>query len=414
MFDLKGVFQKQTIHYAVKCRIYPTEEQKEIFKRQFGCCRFVYNNVLDWMNFYYRITKRSMSIENAKKLLPFLKRSVQFGFLKEANSQSLQSSVLNLGHSFSKFLSGNGGKPRFKKKGGRQCFEIPQNFLLKKSKRGNDFLLIPKTKLGIKIKIHRKIVGEVRHIHISVDPDEKYYASLNCRKEEYCVKVVDPDMSRKTIGYDLGFLHLLVDNNGHKKEAPKFFREGEKKLAREQRKHSNKRLGSKNKEKSRLKVARVHSKIKNKRKDFTHKQSNEIVDKNQVIYFETLNLKGMMQNRCLAKSVADAMHGELIRQCKYKAKWRLKQVVQIGRFEPSSKLCSNCKTKNKDLKLHHRMWKCKVCGVLHDRDVNAAKNIKRIGQGMSEFTPAERTTAGSLLNRWKPSCLDMKEAGSGF
>jgi len=163
-----------------------------------------------------------------------------------------------------------------------------------------------------------------------------------------------------------------------------------------------------------LKVARVHSKIKNKRKDFTHKQSNEIVNKNQVIYFETLNLKGMMQNRCLAKSVADAMHGEFIRQCKYKAMWREKQVIQIGRFEPSSKLCSNCQTKNNDLKLHHRMWKCKKCGVLHDRDINAAKNIKKIGQGMSEFTPVERLTAGCLLKRWQLSWLDMKEAGSGF
>jgi putative transposase len=413
MFDLKGLLEKQTIHYAVKCRIYPTEEQKTFFKKQFGCCRFVYNTVLDWMNFYYGLMKKSMSIESAKKLLPFLKQSAELSFLKEVNSQSLQASVLNLGHSYSKLFAGNGGKPRFKKKVGRQCFEIPQHFLLKKSKRGNNFLLIPKIKSGIKIKVHRRVVGEVRHLHISMDPDGKYYSSLNCRKESYCVRIADSDMVWQTVGNDLGFLRLRVDDYGNEIEAPKFYRKVEQKLAREQRKNARKKFGSKNRAKSSLKVAVVHSKIKNRRKDFIHKQSNEIVDKNQVIYFETLNLKGMMQNRCLAKSVADAMHGEFIRQCKYKAVWRGKHVVQIGRFEPSSKLCSNCQSKNNDLKLHHRIWKCKVCGVLHDRDINAAKNIKRIGQEMSEFTPVERSTAGCYLVRWQPSWLNMKEAGSG-
>ena len=412
MFDLKEILHKQTIHYAVKCRIYPSEEQKIFFKKQFGCCRFVYNTVLDWMNFYYELKKESMSIENAKKLLPFLKQSSQCNFLKEVNSQSLQSSVLNLGHGFSKFFAGNGGKPRFKKKAGRQCFEIPQNFLLKKSKRGNDFLLIPKIKSGIKIKVHRKIIGEIRHLHVSMDADGRYYASLNCRKEVCFAEVVDANKTWKTTGYDFGLIDLSVSDDGEKVENPKFGRKGAIRLAKAQRSHAEKKKGSKNQEKSRIKVARRHKKISNQRKDFIHKQSHQMVDENQVIYLETLNLKGMMQNHCLAKAVADAILGEFKRQCKYKAEWRGKNVVQIGLFEPSSKLCSNCQTKNNNLKLHQRTWQCKTCGVLHDRDINAAKNIKKIGQEVSKFTPAERTTSSCFLYRWQPSWLDMKEAGS--
>ena len=380
MGDKKGSVGKQTIHGACKFRLYPTEDQKTFFKKQFGCCRFVYNYLLIRMQKAYNRRKESISNGKAKKFISVLKKTRRFEFLKEVNSQSLQSTAINLGKARKKFFDKEGGYPKLKKKNGRQSFEVPQNFLLKKTKRGKYYLIISKLKSSIKIKVHREIPGEIRHIVISMDPDGRYYASINYREKKDIIISSDTDKSEKTAGYDLGVGDLYVDDEGKKTEAPRYYRKAEKKLSKEQRKHSRKKKGSKNKEKARLKVAKTHSKIKNKRRDFIHKQSNKIVNKNQVIYFETLNVKGMMRNHCLAKSVVDAMLGELIRQVKYKARWRNKKLIQIGRFEPSSKLCSNCGFKNNDLKLHHRVWKCKECGTLHDRDVNAAKNIKKIGQ----------------------------------
>jgi putative transposase len=278
---------------------------------------------------------------------------------------------------------------------------------------GNNFLIIPKLQSALKIKVHREICGVTKHVVISMEPDGKYYASLNCCREEYCVTVCNQGEAKGSAGHDLGVVDLYVKEDGERVKVPRFLRKLESKLSKTQRSHSNKKKGSSNKEKARLKVARVHSKIKNQRKDFTHKQSNKIVNENQVIYFETLNIKGMVRNHRLAKSIIDAMLGELVRQVKYKAKWRQKEFIQIGRFEPSSKLCNVCGTKNNELKLHHRIWKCKICHTSHDRDINAAINIKKIGQGMSKLTPVERSTAGCFLMRWQPSWLNMKEAGSG-
>lgn len=419
MFDLKSLFQKQTIHYAIKCRIYPTEAQKAFFKKQFGCCRFVYNHLLIRQNKAYRRRKESISCYQAKSLISPLKKTNRYSFLREVNSQSLQASALNLGRARERFFKKEGGYPKLKKKCGRQSFEVPQHFSLKKSRKGNCFLLIPKIKVAIKIKLHRELKGVIRHLVISMEPDGKYYASLNCVREEYCVTVSSGGCatdSRKdnnnANGYDLGVVDVYTKEDGKKVPAPRFLRKLHPVLASRQKSFSNKKKGGANREKARLKVAKIHSKIKNQRRDFIHKQSNEIVNENQVIYFETLNLKGMMRNHCLAKSIADAMLGELIRQAKYKAKWRRKKLIQIGQFEPSSKLCNVCGTKNTTLKLHHRTWVCHICHTSHDRDINAAINIRKIGQGMSEFTPAERTTSECFLTRWQPSWLNLKEAGS--
>ena len=411
MFDLKDLLKKQTIHYAIKCRIYPTEKQKLFFKKQFGCCRLTYNHLLIRMEKAYNRRKEKISIYEAKKFIAQLKKTSKYSFLREVNSQSLQASALNLGHAREGFFKKERGYPKLKKKGGRESFEIPQNFLLKKSRRRNNFLLIPKVKAAIRIKLHREVRGEIRHVVISVDPDGKYYASLNCRREVYCFTVCDSENTGT--GYDLGLFDFTTSTDGEKIKAPRFLRKSEAILAKRQRSHSKKKKGSVNREKSRLKVAKIHRKIRNQRKDFIHKQSNKIVNENQVLYFETLNIKGMMRNHRLAKSVADAMLGEFLRQSKYKAKWRGRRFIQIGRFEPSSKLCNRCGAKNNELKLHHRTWKCKICHASHDRDINAAINIKKIGQGLPEFTPAERSTAGCLLARSQLSWLDMKETGSG-
>jgi putative transposase len=411
--ELDRELKTQVISYACKFRIYPTDEQKLFFKKQFGCCRFIYNYLLIRVEKAYSRRKEYISAHQAKKFISPLKKTTRYSFLKEVNSQSLQAAAINLGRARERFFNKEAGYPKLKKKSGRQSFEIPQNFLLKKSKKGNDFLFIPKLKSSIKMKVHREMRGSIRHIVISMEPDGKYYASLNCRREEYCVTLFDPKMDNNSTGYDLGLSDLYASEKGEKVRVPRFLRKLETTLAKAQKRFSNKKRGSANKKKAQLKVAKVHSKIKNKRKDFIHKQSNKIVNENQVIYFETLNIRGMMRNHCLAKSAVDATLGEFVRQCRYKARWRGKKIIQIGRFEPSSKLCSNCGEKNNELKLHHRTWRCKNCHALHDRDVNAAINIKKIGQDMSKFTPVERSTAECLLVSRQTSWLEMKEAGNG-
>ena len=412
MVNLERLLKKQKIHFGCKCRIYPTDEQIGNFKRQFGCCRFIYNYLLIRMEKAYKRRQESISIYEAKKFISALKKTSRYSFLKEVNSQSLQASALNLGKARQKFFAKEGGYPNLKNKVGRQSCEVPQNFLLIKSKRGNDFLTIPKLKSAIKIKLHREVRGKVRNIAISKEPDGKHYASLSCLREEYCVTVFDSSKDGDGRGYDLGLIDLYVTEEGERVKVLRPLNKAEVKLARAQKEQARKKKGGANREKARLKVAKIHTKVKNQRKDAIHKQSYKIVDENQVIYLETLNIKGMMKNHCLSKAFADAMLGEFIRQCKYKAKWRNKQIIQIGRFEPSSKLCSNCGVKNNELKLHHRIWNCKTCHASHDRDINAAINIKKIGQGMPEFTPAERSTAECRLARWQPSWL--AEAGSGF
>jgi putative transposase len=406
MFDLK----RQVVHGACKFRIYPSGEQKQFFEKHFGCCRLIYNYTLIRLKKAYKRRKESISTFAAKKWISALKKISRYVFLKDVNSQSLQASVLNLGKAWSKFFAKKGGYPNLKKKNGRQSFEVPQNFILQESSKGNCYLIIPKLGSAIKIKVHRKIPGKMRHVVISKEVDGLYYASINYVREEYCVTVYNPEYQGKMAGFDLGLIDLYKDSDGNGEKVQRFLREDGNKVKKSQREVSRKKKGSNNRNKSRLKLARVHSKIKNKRRDFIHKQSNKIVNENQVIYFETLNVKGMMRNHRLAKSFVDAMLGEFKRQVKYKCKWRNKVFIQIGRFEPSSKLCSNCGKKNNNLKLHHRTWVCNVCHASHDRDVNAAINIKKIGQGMSKLTSVERSTAGLILARKRPSWL--VEAGS--
>ena len=410
MFDLESFLQKQVIQCACKFRIYPTEKQKEFFAKHFGCSRFVYNYLLIRTQKAYKRRKESISKYEAKKLISPLKKTSKYSFLKEVNSQSLQAAALNLGGARERFFRREGGFPNLKRKGGRQTFEVPQNFSIKETSNHNHFLFIPKLKTGIKVKVHREIIGEMRHLTVVMEADGNYYASANCRQKVYCVQVLK---KQKETGFDFGVSSLLSGSDGKKIDAPRYLRKSEKKLKKDQRTHSRKKKSSKNREKSRLKLARNHTRIKNQRADFLHQTTHKIVDENQVIYLETLCPKNMMKNRPLAKSLSDAALGALLQQIKYKAHWRGKRVVQIGRFEPSSKLCSNCGAKNNELKLHHRTWQCKVCHASHDRDINAAINIKKIGQDMSKSTPVERSASGYLLVSGYLSWLNMQEAGSG-
>ena len=195
------------------------------------------------------------------------------------------------------------------------------------------------------------------------------------------------------IGIDLGIQSFIVSDKGQKIKAPAFLRKLERKLKTAQKSLSRKKKFSANYNKQRIAVAAIHEKISNQRQDFTHKLSFKIIDENQTIYLEDSNVKGMVRNHHMSKSISDAGWGEFTRQLKYKSIWRDKELVQIGRFEASSKICSVCDWKNKDLKLSQRKWLCQECRTFHDRDINAAKNILRLGQDMSKVKPAEKSTA---------------------
>jgi len=389
-------------HYIKKIgyrfRVYPQEMQEVFLNKHFGCCRFIYNYLLNLREESYKKNKTKISGFALKREISKLKQIEDYKWLKEVNSQSLQESALDLEKGYRRFFKKlSTGKPRFKKKLNRQTFKVPQNFKLKKSKRENYFLYIPKLKTGIRINIHRKIIGEIKQLTISKDPSGAYYASFSCEVKEEVVK--RKDKKNKAIGIDLGLTSFMVTSDGKKTEAPKFLRKLECRLASKYRSLSRKKKYSCNWNKNRKEVAVLHEKIANQRKDFIHKLSFELVDENQDIYLEDLNVKGMMRNRHLSKSISDASWGEFGRQLKYKAVWMESRVIQIGRFEPSSKLCSVCGSKNKKLKLHHRVWQCKHCLTKHDRDISAAKNILKIGQGMSELKPVEKSTAVFSLKR---------------
>jgi len=380
----------QRIGYRFQIR--PTKKQKIFLEKHFGGCRFIYNYLLNLYNEHYKEVNSNISWSDLKKEIARLKKRDEFKWLKEINSQSLQESCLDLIKALKRFFKKLSKKPKFKKKLRKQTCKIPQFFELRRSKKGRFFLIIPKLRTEIRVNVHRKVKGKIKQVTISKSPSGEYYVSLNC---EY-IKSGENKIEQKTkseVGIDLGLTSFITLSNGKKRKAPKFLRKSEKKLKAAQKKLSKKVLYSSNWYKTKKKVAVLHNRVGNQRKDFLHKISHELVNENQVIYLEDLNVKGMIKNRRLSKSIADVSWSEFARQLTYKAAWYDKKVVQIGRFEPSSKLCSNCNYINKKLKLQDKRWECKSCLSRHDRDINAAKNILKIGQGMPEFKPVEKPTS---------------------
>ena len=375
------------IEIGYKFRIYPTEEQKTFFEKHFGCVRFIYNYLLNLKIEAYKKDKTNISGFEAKRYIARLKKE-KYKWLSEVNSQSLQEAAIDLDKAYRRFFKKLEAYPIFKKKTSRQRFKIPQHFSL--SKKG--YLKIPKLKSSVKVNVHRKIEGPINNITISKTPTGKYFASFNCTIAKNKV-ITKKDNRADKIGIDLGIESFITTDKGLKIKAPAFLRTLERRLKTAQKALSRKSKFSANFYKQRKKIAIIHEKISNQRQDFAHKLSFKITCENQAIYLEDLNVKGMIRNRHLSKSISDAGWGEFTRQLKYKSLWRDKKLVQIGRFEASSKICNVCDWKNKDLKLSQRKWLCRECGTFHDRDINAAKNIIKIGQDMPELKPVEKSTA---------------------
>jgi putative transposase len=347
---------------AYKYRISPTKAQAELINKHIGSCRFVYNLALECKQMAYAGNRVNLSCFDLVKQLPDLKKELIW--LKEVNSQSLQQSIINLDRAFTTFFKGQNDFPNFKKKTSRQSFNVPANVELTDGK-----LCIPKFKDGINIILHRNIKGDIRQATISKTSTGKYFVSILC---ETNVKIPNKAIIKEktAVGIDLGIKTFLVTSDGTKYDNPKHLRNAMAKLKYLQSKYSTKKG-----KRTKRKLAILHEKVVNKRTDFLQKTSSKIISENQTICLEDLNIKGMMANHKLAGAIGDVGWSSFVTMLEYKAEWYGKNILRIGRFEPSSKTCSNCGYINKELTLKDREWTCK-CGSLLNRDVNASINIK--------------------------------------
>ena len=355
---------------AYKYRTYPNKEQETQIAKTFGCCRFVYNQTLLYRKDKYEQEKKSVSkIDCNNYCNRELKKTYEW--LREVDKFALTNAVYNMDIAYQKFFKEHAGYPKFKSKHDNHK-SYTTNFT-----NGNiavDFengkIKLPK--LGkIKAKLHRNFEGKIKSATVSQIPSGKYYVSILVETEYEKM----PKQDGK-IGLDLGVKDLCITSDGRKYKNPKTIRKYEKKLTRLQRQLAHKEKKSKNYNKTKKQIALCHEKIVKTRKDYLHKISHEIISENQVIVSENLQIKNMVKNHHLAKSISDVSWYELIRQLEYKSKWNGREYVKIDPFYASSQLCSICGYQNTDIKdLSIREWNCPVCGTRHDRDINAAKNI---------------------------------------
>ena len=355
---------------AYKYRIYPYEEQRHFFAVNFGCCRFVYGQALNWRTLAYNADGTSLSYEDTNLALTQTKKF--YPWLKEADSASLQMSLRDLDRAFTNFFEGRADYPVFKKKHSRQSYTTPMNG--NSIKVTEDTVTLPKVG-AVPYKQHRKIKpgGKLKSATVSKDPDGCYYISLTYEyPEPIHTSVVD---SSKSIGLDMSMEHFYVDSNGDTADVPHFYRLMEAKLAREQAKLSMMTKGSNNYNKQKHRIAKLHAKTKHQRSDILHKLSYNLVNAYDVICIEDLNMKAMSQGLNLGKSVHDLGWGMFVSMLEYKCKRYGKVLVKVDRSYPSSKTCHKCGHVNKDLKLSDRAYICPECGNLIDRDWQAALNI---------------------------------------
>lgn len=356
---------------AYKYRIYPTKEQEESFFQHFGACRFVYNWALENKIKSYEQNGKSVSRFTLNKMMTELKE--EHTWLKNVNSQSLQGATLSLETVFTKFFREKKGFPKFKsKKNPVQSFSVPQFYEVDFDKNK-----VKLPKIGwIKTKLHRKFKGIEKTATLSRTPTGKYYISILVDDEQE-TPVKSLFNEKVTVGIDIGIKDFAILSNGEKIDNPKYLKTSIQRLNVLQRRMSRKQKGSKNRAKARNAVSKLHERISNQRNDFQHKLSSKLIGENQALALETLNVSGMLKNHCLALHIADASWNSFVTKLEYKAEWFGKTILRIGRFEPSTKICNVCGYYNKNLTLADREWQCPDCKINHDRDINAAINIKK-------------------------------------
>jgi putative transposase len=375
---------------AIKLRLYPNPLEQQKLEKAFGTTRWFWNNSLAETQKVYAETGKGLGQYSFNARLPQLKQ--EFPWLSETYSQVLQSVSLNLSRAFIGFFEGRTKFPNFKSKHGKQSIQYPQGVKVVEGSR----LSFPKIG-NIKAKIHREIVGKIKTVTLSKAPSGKYFASILTETEELQKPI---SYGGKIIGIDVGLTHLAITSDGSKFENPKFIRKSEINLAKKQQKLSRKKKGSNSRAKARIVVAKAHERIMNQRNDYLHKVSHKLVNENQVICVENLNVKGMMANHKLAKAISDVSWGKLTQFIKYKCKKFGKGYIEVDRFFPSSQMfeCHGTMTRIK-LPLDVRSWKCPDCGKVHDRDINAAINIRNEGKRMMTAGLVVTATGGKVSRK---------------
>ena len=374
-----------------KYKIKPNEEQRILLNKHFGSIRFVYNYFLSERRKEYETQKRTLTYVDNAKALTLLKRQDEYSWLKEVNSQSMQSSLKSLDGAYGNFFAKRANFPRFKSKHNRNSFCVPQFVRLE-----DNNLIIPKFKDPIKVILHRVFNGEIRQCTLSKTPTNEYFVSILVETSHKSF-----DKTKKQVGIDLGLKDFAITSDGKKYKNNRYTKTYAKKLKQEQQNLSRKQKNSNRYNKQKFKVARLHKKIVNSRSDNLHKVSTELIKKYDIIFLEDLNVKGMIKNHKLAKHIADASWSKFVDMLLYKAKWNEKQIVKINRFFPSSKACHKCGYINQNLKLNDREWICPECETKLDRDLNAATNIliegsKNISAGISDYRRGDEIRPSSL------------------
>ena len=377
------------VQKAFYYRFFPTDAQAAQLGRTFGCARFVYNQALEFRSQAWQQEKKSVGYHETALKLTQWKKEPEKTFLSEVSSVVLQQSLLNLDTAFTNFFEKRAKYPKFKSRRHRQSVRYATNAF---TFRGGSITLAKQSE-ALDIVWSRPLPDDARIINLTIsrDTSERYFVSI----------LVETDLkplekTKAEVGIDVGVKTLATTSEGEKIENPRPLVKHEKRLRILQRRLSRKVKDSNNRKKARFRVARLHARISDTRRDTLQKFTTKIISENQAIYVEGLNVAGMVKNHNLARHIADAAFGEIFRELEYKAAWYERTYLELDRFFPSSKLCSSCGHLLEELPLSVREWDCPACGVHHDRDINAATNIKKAGQYLLKWIKTTRSGAGKV------------------
>jgi len=368
---------------AIKLRLYPTKEQEVYINKLLGSTRFVYNQCLNLKKSKYELEKISVDRNDLQKFFHNdLTKNPDFIWLQEHNTKVLKSAIIDLIDAYSRFFKGY-GFPKFKSKNDKQSCRFPIDAISKKQDFLKSKITLTKQLKNLKFNTSDKYINylvknqsNIRSATLSKNKSNQYFLSILI--DGNLLRTLD-NPNNFSIGIDLGIKDFVITSKGEKFENLKLIRNNQNKLSSLQRQHSRKKKGSKNKEKARLRLAKYHQRLVNIKENYLHKIVNTLLNENQVICMEDLNVKGMMKNHKLASSISELSLGRFEIILKYKSVWYGRDIINIDRFFSSSKTCSDCGFINHDLKLSDREWVCPDCGVIHDRDLNAASNIEQEG-----------------------------------